>query len=125
MTVNINIEKGDLVRAVSKSWSGDFSVFTVTYVSSAGKGCESATNFFASSEFDFEILKKAPKPTPTQAGIYRYETNPENTRYLILTVGGKWYWLDFTDISAGNVLEEIGNVDVHVQQGLKLVLQHG
>ena len=117
---NINIEKGDRVRAVSKQVEGDFAVFTVTNITPNGS-LQTEANHFSAVDFDFELLQKAPKAVPTQAGIYEFEENGDVMRNLILTTKGEWFWLDMTGENASDVFYPIHNPAVHVQQGLKLV----
>lgn len=110
MTNISEINKGDRVRANSEI-NDDTAEFTVAHTYTWG--VESATNSYVAEDFTFEVIKPAPKPVPTEPGIYSFceeDTEVTSLRRLMLTNKGDWYYLDFTGSTPPSILGPVQNI---------------
>lgn len=82
--------KGDRVRATHKE-TGEVHEFEVEHPNSYGLGSTTRLYFY-DDEWDFEKLTR---PLPTKAGMYQPYKLERNTRHLLLTTCGEWFWIDF------------------------------
>ncbi|HKT21941.1 MAG TPA: hypothetical protein VJR06_04950 [Nitrososphaerales archaeon] len=110
MTDISDIKVGDRVRATSKT-NDDTAEFTVVYAYTWG--VDTAANSYDGEDFDFEVIKPAPNPVPTEPGLYSFykdDTPITQSRRLLLTKHGEWYFLDFTAGSRDGILEPVPNI---------------
>jgi len=111
MTDISEIKVGDRVRATSKT-NDDTAEFTVTLT--YAWGVDSATNSYDAEDFTFEVIKPALKPIPTEPGLYSFykeDTPVTQSRRLLLTKHGEWYFLDFTASAQDTVLEKVKDIN--------------
>ena len=86
----IEYSEGDKVRATHKE-TGEVHEFEVR--SLIFRSLISTTGLYFYDTF--WAFEKLTPPLPTKAGLYRPHKSDYNTRYLLLTTRGKWYWIDF------------------------------
>ena len=84
---------GDRVRATMKGGT-DEATFTVKAV--AKTHLSASTMAFPHDTWAFEVIEAGPLTKP--AGLYGF--NRMGTRYIMVTVSGSWFWIDFNATDA-------------------------
>ena len=84
--------KGDMVRATNKETGEVREVEVRTDVYAPDYLVATSGLLFYTRNWDFEKLTP---PPPTKAGLYQQYKSNYNTRHLLLTTRGKWFWIDF------------------------------